>query len=61
MSQALSIAIGEDYADIREGVRQVCADFPGSYWRDLEENEAYPTAFVQALTKSGYLGALIPE
>jgi len=61
MSQALSIAIGEDYADIREGVRQVCADFPGSYWRDLEEHEAYPTAFVQALTKSGYLGALIPE
>ena len=61
MTQALSIAIGEDYADIREGVRQVCADFPGSYWRDLEENEAYPTAFVQALTKSGYLGALIPE
>ena len=61
MTQALSIAMGEDYADIREGVRQVCADFPGSYWRDLEENEAYPTAFVQALTKSGYLGALIPE
>eukprot|EP01037_Dinobryon_pediforme_P000554 gene554-556_t len=61
MTQALSIAIGEDYADIREGVRQVCADFPGSYWRDLEETEAYPTAFVQALTKSGYLGALIPE
>ena len=61
MTQALSIARGEDYADIREGVRQVCADFPGSYWRDLEENEAYPTAFVQALTKSGYLGALIPE
>lgn len=57
----LSIEVGEDYPEIRESVRRVCADFPGSYWRKLEETEAYPTEFVKALTDAGYLGALIPE
>lgn len=64
MNQAdnlISIDTGEDYPEIREGVRRVCADFPGEYWRNLEAAEAYPTEFVQALTASGYLGALIPE
>ena len=59
--QNISISSGEDYPEIREGVKRVCADFPGSYWRGLEEKLAYPTEFVQALTASGYLGALIPE
>lgn len=57
----LSVSCGEDYPEIRESVRRVCADFPGSYWRELEEQEAYPTAFVKALTDAGFLGALIPE
>lgn len=57
----LSLDVGEDYPEIRESVRKVCADFPGSYWRKLEETEAYPTEFVNALTNAGYLGALIPE
>ena len=56
-----SIEVGEDYPEIRDSVRRVCADFPGSYWRKLEEAEAYPTEFVKALTEAGYLGALIPE
>lgn len=57
----LNLDVGEDYPEIRESVRRVCADFPGSYWRKLEEAEAYPTEFVKALTEAGYLGALIPE
>ena len=60
-TENLSIEVGEDYPDIRESVRRVCADFPGIYWCKLEEAEAYPTEFVAALTKAGYLGALIPE
>ena len=56
-----SIEVGEDYPEIRDRVRRVCADFPGAYWRKLEEEEAYPTEFVKALTEAGYLGALIPE
>ena len=56
-----SIEVGDDYPEIRDSVRRVCADFPGAYWRKLEESEAYPSEFVKALTESGYLGALIPE
>jgi len=48
------------YDDLREGVRQVCAAFDGAYWRDLEP-DTYPSDFVQALTDSGFLAALIPE
>src|SRR3569833_1324550 len=51
----------ETYPEIREGVRALCERFPGEYWRDLDRDRAYPTAFVQALTAAGYLAALIPE
>ena len=57
----VSVPLGEDYPEIRDSVRRICADFPGSYWRDLDQREAYPTEFVNALTKAGYLAALIPE
>ncbi len=50
-----------DHADIREGVRALCAKFTGEYWRALDRERAYPTDFVAALTKAGYLAALIPE
>lgn len=60
-AQTISLEMGEDYPEVRESVRRVCADFPGSYWRKLEETEAYPSEFVRALTEAGYLGALIPE
>ncbi len=56
-----SIALGEDYPEIRTGVRAICKNFPGSYWRGLDEKQEYPEAFVTALTEAGYLGALIPE
>jgi acyl-CoA dehydrogenase len=55
------IQLGEDYPEIRESVQRICADYPGAYWRDLDEREAYPTEFVRALTEAGYLAALIPE
>src|ERR1041385_5906274 len=50
-----------DHADIREGVRALCAKFPGEYWRALDRERAYPKDFVDALTDAGYLAALIPE
>ena len=50
-----------DHADIREGVRALCAKFPGEYWRELDRDRAYPKDFVAALTDAGYLAALIPE
>jgi acyl-CoA dehydrogenase len=51
----------EEFADVRNGVRALCAKFPGEYWRALDRDRAYPTEFVAALTKAGYLAALIPE
>jgi acyl-CoA dehydrogenase len=50
-----------ELAPIREAVRALCAEFPGEYWRKVDRERAYPTEFVQALTKAGFLGALIPE
>src|SRR6187399_3776153 len=46
---------------IRAAVRALCADFPGEYWRKVDRERAYPTEFVEALTKAGFLAALIPE
>ena len=51
----------DEYADIRESVRALCAKFPGDYWRALDRERAYPTEFVTALTQAGFLAALIPE
>jgi alkylation response protein AidB-like acyl-CoA dehydrogenase len=51
----------DEFADVRDGVRALCAKFPGEYWRALDRDRAYPTEFVAALTKAGYLAALIPE
>jgi acyl-CoA dehydrogenase len=42
-------------------VDRVCADFPDQYWRDVDRSRAYPEEFVSALTKTGCLGALVPE
>jgi alkylation response protein AidB-like acyl-CoA dehydrogenase len=51
----------ETFAEIRDSVRRVCGQFPGSYWQALDRERRYPTEFVQALTTAGYLSVLIPE
>ena len=51
----------DSYEQIRESVRRLCADFPGEYWREQDEQSRYPTEFVQALSDTGYLSVLIPE
>jgi hypothetical protein len=50
-----------DHSEIRDAVARLCADFPGEYWRKLDREMAYPAQFVEALTQSGFLAALIPE
>jgi acyl-CoA dehydrogenase len=47
--------------DLRAAVRELCQAFPDSYWRELDQQRAYPDTFVKALTDAGYLAALIPE
>src|SRR5262245_64665156 len=49
------------YADIRDAVRALCAQFPDEYHRKVDAERAYPEAFVEALTKAGWLAAMIPQ
>ena len=60
-NDALSIPASEDWTDIRDAVAKLCDDFPNEYWNKLDKADQYPTEFVQTLTDSGFLGALIPE
>ena len=55
------MANAELHADLRTAVRELCARFPDTYWRELDAREAYPEEFVRTLTEAGYLAALIPE
>jgi acyl-CoA dehydrogenase len=51
----------ESHAEIREGVRALCAQFGSTYFQKIDEQRGYPDEFVSALTKAGWLAALIPE
>jgi alkylation response protein AidB-like acyl-CoA dehydrogenase len=50
-----------EFAEIRDAVARLCADFPGKYWRDRDRARAYPKEFVDALADAGFLAVLIPE
>jgi acyl-CoA dehydrogenase len=56
----MDFAAPAELDEIRATVRELCAGFPGEYWRDLEPDQ-YPEEFVAALTANGWLAALIPE
>jgi acyl-CoA dehydrogenase len=53
--------VTDQHQDIRKAVRELCAEFPDEYFRRKDEERAYPEEFVTALTKAGWLAALIPE
>ena len=50
----------DQYQEIRDAVRALCAEFPDEYHRKIDNARDYPEAFVTALTKAGWLAALIP-
>ncbi len=51
----------EAFPDIRDGIRALCASFPAEYHRKVDEARGYPADFVEALTRAGWMAALIPE
>ena len=53
--------VKDQHQDIRKAVRELCAEFPDEYFRRKDEERTYPDEFVTALTKAGWLAALIPE
>jgi len=51
----------EQFQEIRDGIRDLCAQFPDEYFRKVDEVRGYPEEFVKALTDAGWMAALIPE
>jgi len=49
------------FDDIRDGIRALCAQFPAEYHRNIDRDRGYPDVFVEALTREGWMAALIPE
>ena len=55
----MDFSTSAELSEIRAAVRELCAGFPGEYWRSLEP-DTYPDEFVAALTENGWLAALVP-
>ena len=53
--------IADTYQDIRDAVRDLCAQFPAEYFRQIDDERGYPEKFVTALTEAGWMAALIPQ
>ena len=53
--------VPDEHGAIRAAIRELCAAYPDTYWRDLDRQHAYPTEFVRALTEAGWLAVLIPS
>jgi acyl-CoA dehydrogenase len=51
----------DEFQELRSSVRELCKEFPAEYFRRMDERRSYPEEFVEALTKAGWLAALIPE
>jgi acyl-CoA dehydrogenase len=57
----MRVGSAEDIGQLRTAVRDLCSNFPGEYWREVDQTREYPKAFVDTVTEAGYLAALIPE
>jgi len=55
-----SLPAPDRHQELREALRALCGGFDGTYWRKIDADRAYPEAFVEALTKAGWLAAMIP-
>ena len=56
------VPLGQDYPDPYETIRSICEKYPGKYWRDLEDQHAYPEAFVKRGGRGGdFSRRLVPE
>lgn len=57
----MDFTLTDEQQQIQRSIREICGEFPDDYWRELDEEDAYPEAFVDTLTEGGWLSALIPE
>jgi acyl-CoA dehydrogenase len=57
----MRITLTDEQRALKAGVVEICKQYPGEYWRELDAKREYPEAFVSELTRAGYLAALIPQ
>lgn len=57
----MDFSLSPEQQDVRDSVAKLCTQFPEEYWRDLDARHSYPEEFVDALTRAGWLGLMIPE
>ena len=58
---SMHTTLTDEQRALKAGVAEICKRYPGEYWRQLDQERAYPEAFVTELTRAGYLGALVPQ
>jgi acyl-CoA dehydrogenase len=58
---SMNLSLTEEQRALKAGVAEICKRYPGEYWRELDQKREYPEAFVDELTRAGYLAALIPQ
>jgi len=61
MTADMTFVLTDDQKALKTAVYELCKQYPAEYWRDLDTRREYPEAFVNELTKAGYLAVLIPE
>ncbi len=57
----MTTQIQPPHQDLRDALRELCKQYPDEYWRKIDDARGYPEAFVDALTKAGWMATLIPE
>ncbi|HWN93007.1 MAG TPA: acyl-CoA dehydrogenase family protein, partial [Verrucomicrobiae bacterium] len=57
----MSFALTDDQKALKTAVYDLCKQYTGEYWRELDAKREYPDAFINDLTKAGYLAVLIPQ
>ena len=55
-----TIPAADEYQELREAVRALCRNFDSAYWQKIDGARGYPEAFVDELTRAGWLAAMIP-
>jgi acyl-CoA dehydrogenase len=58
---SINLSLTDEQRALKAGVADICKRYPGEYWRELDVKREYPEAFVNELTRAGYLAALIPQ
>lgn len=56
-----TIPTPDAHQEMRDAMRALCGSFDSSYWQRVDHERGYPEEFVTALTRAGWLAALIPQ